>query len=119
MKNCPAGVLEYYFQQLGILVSIVKQHIRPYLDGILELVQLHWNPASNIQTTIISLVESIAMALDSEFRAYLPKLLPNLIQVPEMDTTERRQPTQKALHAIYIFGSNLEGMFLLEISGFF
>jgi FKBP12-rapamycin complex-associated protein len=108
MKSCQIGILEFYFQQLGILVTIVKQHIRNYLDGILGLIQEFWNPMSNIQITIISLIESIAVALDSEFKVYLPKLLPNLIQLFDGDTSEKRLPTQKALHALTLFGSNLE-----------
>ena len=108
MKSCQIGILEFYFQQLGILVAIVKQHIRNYLDGILVLIQEFWNPTSNIQITIISLIESIAVALDSEFKVYLPKLLPNIIQLFDADTSEKRLPTQKALHALALFGSNLE-----------
>src|SRR3954470_2451953 len=75
------GMLEFYFQQLGILVSIVKQHIRNYLAEIFTLVEEYWNPASNTQGTIISLVEAIAGALDGEFKIYLPRLLPHLLQI--------------------------------------
>ncbi|KAJ3103710.1 phosphatidylinositol kinase- protein kinase tor1 [Phlyctochytrium bullatum] len=108
MRTCPPGMLEFHFQQLGLLVSIVKQHIRNYLPEIFSLIQDFWSPNSNIQITILSLVEAIAMALDGEFKVYLPTLLPQMLQIFEADTSDRRQPTQKVLHAMLIFGSNLE-----------
>ncbi|KAI9000239.1 armadillo-type protein [Gaertneriomyces semiglobifer] len=108
MRTCPLGMLEFHFQQLGLLVSIVKQHIRGYLTELLALIQEYWSPTSNIQITILSLVEAIAVALDGEFKVYLPTLLPQMLQILEADTSERRQPTQKVLHAMVVFGSNLE-----------
>ncbi|KAI8836345.1 armadillo-type protein [Chytridium lagenaria] len=108
MRTCPPGMLEFHFQQLGLLVSIVKQHIRNYLPEIFSLIQDFWSPSSNIQITILSLVEAIAMALDGEFKVYLPTLLPQMLQIFDADTSDRRQPTQKVLHAMLIFGSNLE-----------
>ncbi|KNC98625.1 uncharacterized protein SPPG_06307 [Spizellomyces punctatus DAOM BR117] len=108
MRTCPIGMLEFHFQQLGLLVSIVKQHIRSYLTDLLSLIQEYWSPTSNIQITILSLVEAIAIALDGEFKVYLPTLLPQMLQIFDADTSERRQPTQKVLHAMITFGSNLE-----------
>jgi len=108
MRVCQVGNLEFYFQQLGILVTVVKQHIRNYLTEIYQLIQEFWNFNSNIQLTIISLMESIAIALNCEFKAYLPQLLPQLLQIFETDTSEKRQLTIKVLKAFIVFGSNLE-----------
>ncbi|KAJ3037894.1 phosphatidylinositol kinase- protein kinase tor1 [Rhizophlyctis rosea] len=108
MHGCPVGMLEFHFQQLGLLVSIVKQHIRNYLSDIFSLIQEYWNPTSNIQITIISLVEAVATALDGEFKVYLPTLLPQMLQIFDADTSERRQPTQRVLQALTVFGLNLE-----------
>jgi serine/threonine-protein kinase mTOR len=116
MRGCPPNMLEFHFQQLGVLVSIIKQHIRNYLTDIFTLIQEFWSPVSNIQITILSLVEAIAIALDAEFKAYLPTLLPQMLQIFELDTTEKRLPTQKVLHAMTIFGSNLEEYLHLVIS---
>ncbi|KAI8819891.1 armadillo-type protein [Fimicolochytrium jonesii] len=108
MRSCPIGMLEFHFQQLGLLVTIVKQHIRGYLTDLLGLIQEYWSPTSNIQITILSLVEAIAVALDGEFKVYLPTLLPQMLQIFDADTSERRLPTQKVLHAMITFGANLE-----------
>lgn len=108
MKTCPSGMLEFYFQQLSILVSIVQQHVRNYLSDIFVLVETFWNPSSTIQITIIHLVEEIAKALDGEFKNYLPRLLPIMLQIFDEDESDKRQPTQKVLHALVVFGTNIE-----------
>jgi FKBP12-rapamycin complex-associated protein len=108
MKTCPSGMLEFYFQQLGLLVSIVKQHIRAYIPDIILLIQEHWNLAASIQTTALTLVESIAVALEGEFKIYLPTLLPQMLLIFEDDSHEKRLPTQRLLNALFTFGQSLE-----------
>jgi FKBP12-rapamycin complex-associated protein len=108
MKSCPPSMLEFYFQQLGLLVTIVRQHIRNYIPDIITLIQEHWGLSSNIQTTALALIESIAIALEGEFKVYLPTLLPQMLLIFENDSTERQQPSQRLLNAFLIFGQNLE-----------
>ncbi len=72
------------------------------------LIREHWNPTANIQLTILGLVETIAVALDTEFTIYLPMLLSYCLQVFDADVTEKRLATQKVLHALTVFGTNLE-----------
>ncbi|KTW30812.1 hypothetical protein T552_00524 [Pneumocystis carinii B80] len=108
MQICLSSLLEFYFQQLSILVTIVKQHIRNYLSDIFKLIYDYWNSNSTLQITILSLVESIVMALEGEFKAYLPTLLSLMLQVLETDTTDNRQSTQEILRSFVVFGSNIE-----------
>ncbi|CDS00383.1 hypothetical protein [Sporisorium scitamineum] len=109
IRTCGTGLSEFYFQQLAILISIIKQHVRSYLEPIFELVQENWNPNSSIQLTIVSLVEAVAKALEGEFKSYLPILLPNMLQTLDGEITSKRQPTLlRILQAFYVFGSNIE-----------
>ncbi|KAJ3221904.1 phosphatidylinositol kinase- protein kinase tor1, partial [Clydaea vesicula] len=108
MRTCPVQMLEFHFQQLGQLVSIIKQHIRNFLVEIFSLIKEFWNLNANIQITIISLVEAIALALDGDFKVYLPILLPDMLQIFETDVSERRLSSQKVLNALIIFGISLE-----------
>ena len=110
IRTCGGGGLsEFYYQQLAILISIIKQHVRNYLPDIFALVQEDWNPNSSIQLTIVALMEAIARALEGEFKAYLPQLLPNLLQTLEGEVTPKRQPTLlRMLQALNVFGANLE-----------
>ncbi|EPZ33264.1 phosphatidylinositol kinase Tor2 [Rozella allomycis CSF55] len=113
MKVCQAGLLEFYFQQLSILIVIVRNHIRKYLDKIIELINEHWNV--NIQNSLLDLIESISVAMNGEFRDYLPKLLPLILGILENDSSEKKQLTFKALQTIIVFGVDLEEYIYLTI----
>eukprot|EP00158_Paraphelidium_tribonemae_P009901 Partr_v1_DN28994_c0_g1_i3_m24719 putative Phosphatidylinositol 3-kinase len=108
LRSCPAGMLEFHFQHLGTLVSIVKQHIRNFLKDIFALIKEHWSSNPQLLVTILSLVESIAKALDTEFKVFVPLLLPQLLQIFETDMSTRRVPTEKTLESFAAFGSNIE-----------
>lgn len=100
--------LDYYFNHLGRLVSIVRQHIRVYLPDIIVVLQDFWNTTFSLQTTIMSLIESIARSLEGEFKVYLAGLLPLMLGALERDTSTKRQPTEKIFHAFLVFGSSAE-----------
>lgn len=100
---------EFYYQQLAILVSIIKQHVRNYLKDIFDLIQEMWNPNSSVQLTIVSLVEAVAKALEGEFKTYVPILLPNMLQTLDGEITRQRQPTiMRILHALWVFGGAID-----------
>ena len=40
MLSVSLVVLQYLFQQLGVIIAIVKLHIRSYLDDIFELIKV-------------------------------------------------------------------------------
>ncbi|GAB7363647.1 hypothetical protein MBLNU230_g4217t1 [Neophaeotheca triangularis] len=102
--------LEGYFNQLSMLVKIVRQHIRPHLHIILEAVARHWYKGTQLQATILSLIESIARSLEGEFKVYLASVLPLMLGVLDADTrTESgRAASQRVLHAFLIFGASAE-----------
>lgn len=100
--------LDFYFSHLGRLVGIVRQHIRVYLPDIIEVLQEYWNTTFSLQTTIMSLIESIARSLEGEFKVYLASLLPMMLSLVEKDTSTKRQPTEKIFHAFLVFGSSAE-----------
>ena len=47
---------DFLFQQLGGLISKVRQHIRNYLNDIFDLIKEFWIVGSPLQPTIILLV---------------------------------------------------------------
>ncbi|GAA5848144.1 hypothetical protein JCM3766R1_000463 [Sporobolomyces carnicolor] len=112
MRSCPVGLQEYYFQNLGQLISMVKQHVRNHLGPIMSTIRDFWTTTSNpgLQVIIVDVIQSIALALDAEFKAYLPNLLPLMLQAFDRDLGEPRRQTSliKVLHAFGIFGSSLE-----------
>ncbi|KAI5638457.1 FAT domain-containing protein [Phthorimaea operculella] len=98
---------KFLFTQLAKLIAIVKQHIRNYLDKIFDLVKEFWTPNSPLQPTLILLVEHIAVALGSEFKVYLPQLMPQLLRVLAHDTSKDRVVTEALLNALQKFEDNL------------
>jgi FKBP12-rapamycin complex-associated protein len=101
-----------YFQQLAILIDIVKQHIRNYLPDVFNLIHDFWNPESTLQLTIISVVESIAKAVEGEFKAFLPKLLQEILRTFDVDVSalseKRLSALLRILKAFYVFGTSVE-----------
>ncbi len=99
---------DFLFGQLGTLIQIVKQHIRNYLDDIFVLIKEFWTADSPLQSTIILLVEAIAMALGSEFKIYLPQLVPHILRVLSHDLSRDKQVTHKMISALIKFGAALD-----------
>ncbi|KAL0486430.1 phosphatidylinositol kinase-related protein kinase TOR [Acrasis kona] len=87
IRHCEINKRRSLFQQLSEVVSIVKQHIRGYLDEIFLLVQDFWNSDDSLKLQIILLEEEICMALNEEFKPYLPKVIPQLLGVLQHDMT--------------------------------
>lgn len=108
IRSSPSTRLESYFNQLATLVSIVRQHIRNYLPGIIEILQEYWSKSSSLQTTILSLIEAISRSLEGEFKIYLAGLLPMMLGVLEKDTSVKRAPSERVLHAFLVFGASAE-----------
>ncbi|KAF2871907.1 armadillo-type protein [Massariosphaeria phaeospora] len=108
IRGAPLGRVEGYFNQLSLLVRIVRQHIRPYLSNILTTIQEYWGSNPQLQATILSLIEAIARSLEGEFKVYLADVLPLMLGVLDSDSTGKRLPSERVLHAFLIFGSSAE-----------
>ena len=100
--------LESYFNQLATLVSIVRQHIRNYLPEIIKILQDYWDRSPSLQTTILSLVEAISRSLEGEFKVYLAGILPNMLGIFDKDSSAKRIPSERVLHAFLVFGASAE-----------
>lgn len=105
---------DVYLKQLANLILIVKQHIRNYLEDVFGLVHDFWNPNSTLQLTIIHLVEAVAKAVEGEFKAYLPRLLQQILRSFDGDLAAKYLPERRLntllhiLKAFYVFGASIE-----------
>jgi FKBP12-rapamycin complex-associated protein len=106
-RSCEPGLRDFLFQQLGDLVSIVKQHIRPYLPKIFELIVEYFD-IPVLQGQILGLVEKLAIALSDEFKPYLSKLVPQMLSLLRADRSAGRDSSRKVLHAFEVFGANID-----------
>ena len=108
IKLAPLARLEAYFNQLAILVSIVRMHIRNYAEPLIELVEEFWSTSASVQATVLSLVESLSRALEGEFKGRITRLLPLLLRFLEEDSSTRKIASEKCLHTILVFGQSAE-----------
>ena len=105
---------EVYLKQLANLISIVKQHIRNYINQVFALVHEFWGASPSVQITLIQLVEAVAQAVEGEFKAYLPKLLQQILRSFDGDLSakhlgdRRLKILRDILKAFYTFGSSIE-----------
>ncbi|KAJ3319429.1 phosphatidylinositol kinase- protein kinase tor1 [Boothiomyces sp. JEL0866] len=80
---------EFYYEQLGQLTKIVGQHIRNYLPDMIALLEKSMN---------LTLVQSLASTMQTDFKKYVPLLLPKIIILLDSETDR----TLKAFLAIGI-----------------
>ena len=59
IRTSEDGFRDFLFQQLGGLISKVRQHIRNYLNDIFDLIKDFWIVGSPLQPTIILLVSDL------------------------------------------------------------
>ncbi|KAK1436478.1 hypothetical protein QVD17_02258 [Tagetes erecta] len=116
IRTCEDSLKEFITWKLGTLVSIVRQHIRKYLPELLSLISELWSsfslPAANRPVhgpPILHLVEQLCLALNDEFRRYLPVILPCCIQV--LSDAERCNDytyVRDILRTLEVFGGTLD-----------
>ncbi len=95
-------------EQLAILVSILKQHIRNHTTEIFKLVKDLWDNVL-LQLPLMSLVEALGKALDAEFRPFIPMILPSILKVFDGELNDKTSNTQmKIFDAFLRFGANIE-----------
>ena len=103
---------EFLLTQLAQLISVVKIQIRNYLEDIFDIIKEYWTPNSQLQPTLIMLVEHITVAIGPEFKMYLRKILPNILRVLKYDNSKDKVLTEKLLLTIQKFENNLDDVLL-------
>lgn len=106
MRANSLQMVEFLFRQISTLTTVVKQHIRPFLKDIFVVVK-EFFVFQELHAAILIMIESLAVALDGEFKVYMPEILPSLIRVLQADDSDIGSKV-KVLNSLYTFGSNLE-----------
>ncbi|XXG56788.1 hypothetical protein AAC387_Pa03g4113 [Persea americana] len=116
VRTCEDSLKVFITLKLGTLVSIVRQHIRKYLPELLSLISELWSsfslPATNRPVQglpVLHLVEQLCLALNDEFRTYLPVILPCCIQVLwDAERCNDYSYVLDILHTLEVFGGTLD-----------
>ncbi|KAM5549808.1 serine/threonine-protein kinase TOR [Rosa sericea] len=116
VRTCDDALKDFITWKLGTLVSIVRQHIRKYLHELLVLISELWSTFSfpagvrpQPGYPVLHLVEQLCLALNDEFRTYLPNILPCCIQV--LSDAERCNDytyVLDILHTLEVFSGTLD-----------
>ncbi|XP_034226738.1 serine/threonine-protein kinase TOR isoform X3 [Prunus dulcis] len=116
VRTCDDALKDFITWKLGTLVSIVRQHVRKYLHELLILISELWStfsfPAAGrpqLGYPVLHLVEQLCLALNDEFRTYLPDILPCCIQV--LSDAERYNDytyVLDILRTLEVFGGTLD-----------
>lgn len=104
---CPHSLLEFYLQQLGSIIVIVKQHIRPYARIIFETLTKYYDN-SKLHLTLINVTNALSLALKSEFKVYVPSLLTSFLNILETDSSKNKLTSVAILECISTLENTLE-----------
>jgi phosphatidylinositol kinase/protein kinase (PI-3 family) len=105
VRTSEARFKEFLFQQLGVLVTIVKQHIRDYLSDIFKLTKEYWHVH---MYNLATLVEKVAIALNDEFVTYMPLVMPLILGVLHSEQPSARRKTIRLSQTLEVFGTLLD-----------
>lgn len=78
VRTCsPSTLREALLKQLATLSLIAREHLRPYIADIFDVVEQFWS--TRHLATILSLVSKIAVGVPDEFRRFVPRLIRRLL----------------------------------------
>lgn len=74
IRTCgPTSLRESLLKQVATLSGIVREHLRPYVADIFDIVENFWT--SRHLSTIFSLISHIAAGVPDEFKFFVPRLM--------------------------------------------
>lgn len=77
IRTCLPNLRESLLKQLATLSLIVREHLRPYVVDIFEVVEQFWG--TRHLGTIFALTSNIAVGVPGEFRIFMPRLIKRLL----------------------------------------
>jgi FKBP12-rapamycin complex-associated protein len=117
LKNSEESFKVSIFQNLADIAATVGTQIRPYLESILDAIIDSWNSEGVALTkALLKLIQEICNSLKDEFRLYLPRLMPLLLNVLHVDRSLGRVSTVEVLTCFQILGPYLDDYVDLIVS---
>lgn len=78
IRTCgPSNLRESLLKQVATLSGIVREHLRPYVADIFDIVEQFW-PSRHLGT-IFSLILHIAVGVPDEFKKFVPRLIRRIL----------------------------------------
>lgn len=99
---------QWLFQELSVFAEIAGHNIRNYLPQIFRIVNDQWDVHLKDAISFIkSIANSKSQKLRSEFKVYLPDLIPPMLKVLANHSIETHDQTRAVLDAFESFGRSL------------
>ncbi|KAJ3373270.1 hypothetical protein HDU84_001019 [Entophlyctis sp. JEL0112] len=108
MRSCAVVALEFYTLKLVELTGIVKRNIRPYLNEMFGIIKEKWHASANFQVYALNLIDAVAIAVQSDLKVFIPSVLPQILQVFELDAAGTKPTTQRVLESLLSLNSGID-----------
>ena len=96
--------IEFCLEAVTNLVGIVGEHVRPFVDALLDLAASSW-PVAALQPLVIDLITATAKALEGAFRKHVAAVVPMVLQALG---GRDRNICPRALRCVGAIGVNLD-----------
>ncbi|OQR67589.1 serine/threonine-protein kinase mTOR-like [Tropilaelaps mercedesae] len=90
------------------MTEVVGKHISAFLDEILACTRELWVVNSPMDPGVMDLVQTLVRALGSDFKVYIPRLLPHALKALANDVSPEHRVTDKLLDTMVVLGCTLE-----------
>lgn len=101
------GFREQVFQQMCVVISIIKHYTRDYLPDFLGMVNEYWD-IPKLFPSACGLLEEMALVLGDEFQVSLVKVVPKMLLVLRKDALHGYSRTVRILRSFEAFGELLD-----------
>lgn len=101
------GFREQVFQQLCLIVSLIKHYTRDYLSDFMSVVYDYWE-TPKLFASVCALLEEIAGVLGDEFQDSLNLIVPKMLIVLKEDSALGYNRTVRVLRSFEAFGELLD-----------
>jgi len=107
VKNCGQhGLREALLQQISTLSAIVREHLRPYLPVIFDVISEFW--LTRHLAALCSLVERVATAVPDDFRSYVPLLVRQALD--SIDSIDLAELTMLDINRLELILQHIQGI---------
>jgi tetratricopeptide (TPR) repeat protein len=98
IRTCgPSNLRESLLKQVATLSGIVREHLRPYVADIFDIVEQFWS--SRHLGTIFSLILHLASGVSDEFKRFVPRLIRRVLtSLDEMQVGDWASESGKSNH---------------------
>eukprot|EP01126_Amoeba_proteus_P027639 TRINITY_DN27416_c0_g1_i1.p1 TRINITY_DN27416_c0_g1~~TRINITY_DN27416_c0_g1_i1.p1 ORF type:complete len:550 (-),score=106.53 TRINITY_DN27416_c0_g1_i1:273-1712(-) len=93
------GLRELLFQELGVLVLVLKHYSRDHFGTFVKLMDDYWD-RSGLVEKILTFVENVSIVLGDEFKPFFNQIFPKFLKLLQ----SRSSSTARALRSLQIFG---------------